>query len=193
MKKILFVIMVVALLPMTGCGPIIGQLMRLSEGIKDFKVIGGNLNQIQVGSNLLVVGPFSKAPGAYYFSRGDDAAAFPNNLEETGLFNTDLYIGPKFSNDDKVSSLRHKSGEQISQELNLKNAPDYIMYGTILERDTIVAPTRGIIMQVGYRLEFVNLSNKSSVTIEVTVKDHFKDCIATLTTEIAKQIKAANK
>ena len=192
MKKILLVIIAItSLLPLTGCGPIIGQVMRLSEGVKDFKVIHGNLNQIHVGSNLLVVGPFAKAPGAYYLSRGDDAAAFPEAIKKTGLFKTDLYIGPKFTNNDKVNALRHKSGIQISQELNLSQVPDYIMYGTILDRDTIVAPTRGLIMQVGYRLEFVNLENKSSVVIEVAVKDHFRDCIATVAEEIARQIRVS--
>ena len=94
MNKILLLIVAVTLLPLSGCGPIIGQLMRLSEGVKDFNVIQGDLKQLQGGGNLLVVGPFAKAPGAYYLSRGDDAAAFPESIRKTGLFTTDLYIGP---------------------------------------------------------------------------------------------------
>lgn len=191
MKRILSIFIALSLLSLSGCGPIIGQLMRASEGVKDFKVIHGNLGQLQVGSNLLVVGPFAKAPGAYYFSRGDDAAAFPEAINKTGLFKTELYVGLKFTDGDKLSSLRHMSGKQLSQELSLTNVPDYIMYGTILERDTIVAPTRGIIMRVGYRLEFLNLADKSSVVVEVTVKEPFRDCITTVATEIAKQTNAA--
>ena len=191
MKKIVLLLVAASLLSLSGCGPIIGQLMRVSEGVQSFQVIHGNLNQLKAGSNLLVVGPFDKAKGAYYLSRGDDAAAFPEAIKETGLFKTDLYIGPKFTNRDKINSLRHMSGKQISQELNLKNVPDYIMYGTILERDTIVAPTRGLIMRVGYRLEFVNLENKSSVVILVTVKKPFRDCIAAIAGEVAKQVNTA--
>lgn len=191
MKRILLVFVALSLLSLSGCGPIIGQLMRASEGVKDFKVIHGDLAQLQAGGNLLVVGPFAKAPGAYYFSRGDDAAAFPEAIRKTGLFATELYIGPKFTDRDKVNSLRHLSGQQIRRELSLGSEPDVIMYGTILERDTIVAPTRGIIMRVGYRLEFVNLADKSSVVVEVTVKEPFRDCITAAAAEVAKQANAA--
>lgn len=192
MKKILLLLAAVSiLLPLSGCGPIIGQLMRLSEGLKNFQVIHGSLDQLKAGSNLLVVGPFAKEPGAYYLSRGDDAAAFPEAINKTGLFKTALYIGPKFTNTDKINALRHQTGEQIRQDLKLQDTPDYIMYGTILERDTIVAPTRGLIMQVGYRLEIVNLQDKSSVVVEVTVKDNFRDCIPAVAAALAKQVNAA--
>ena len=51
-----------------------------------------------------------------------------------------------------------------------------------------MAPTRGLIMQVGYRLEFVKLEDRSSVVIEVTVKEHFRDCITAVAAEVAKQV-----
>jgi hypothetical protein len=76
---------------------------------------------------------------------------------------------------------------QLKAEFNLKNEPDLVMFGTVLERETIVAPTRGIIMQVGYRLEFYNPATNGSTIIEITVKKHFKDCIKLVVSEIIRR------
>lgn len=169
----------------TSCGPVIGQLMRMSEGIKDFNVSAGKLSDLKKGQNLLVVGPFDKTDKAFYIARGDEAAAFPVEFEKTGFFKAESYIGNKYKDiSEMTSAIRSKSAADLKRDLGLKRQPDVIMFGTILERETIVAPTRGIIMSVGYRLEFFNLKTKSSTIVEVSVKDHFSKCIARVAQEI---------
>lgn len=69
LKRIAVLMPLVMLL--SSCGPIIGQMMRFSEGVKDFKVVEGDLAVLSRGRNILVVGPFDKVPGAYYIARGD--------------------------------------------------------------------------------------------------------------------------
>ena len=47
--------------------------------------------------------------------------------------------------------------------------------GTITYRDTIVAPTRGVVMEVAYTLEWVKLDSGESVVMEVEAQDMFQD------------------
>ncbi|HSH12992.1 MAG TPA: hypothetical protein VLA15_04560, partial [Desulfurivibrionaceae bacterium] len=68
-----------------------------------------------------------------------------------------------------------------------------VMFGTVLSRETIVAPTRGIIMEVGYRLEFYNPANGQSTVVEITVHEHVKDCIKLVVEELANRAAAAKK
>ena len=86
-----------------------------------------------------------------------------------------------------VSSIRSKSFAQLKNEMGLQAESGLVLFGTILARDTIVAPTRGIIMRVGYRLELFNPANNGSTVIEITVKDHFKDCAKLVVAEMLRQ------
>lgn len=168
-----------------SCGPIIGQMMRLSEGVKSFRVVEGDLGILKQERKILVVGPFAKAPGAYYIARGDEAAAFAQELNNNPPLRADIYMGGRYGDlEATASAVRAMGGSRMQSELGISFAPDLIMTGTILERETIVAPTRGIIMQVGYRLEFFDPASKQKTVVEIVVKDHFKDCVKTVVGEL---------
>ncbi len=171
-----------------SCGPLMGQLMRMSEGVKSFEVTAGQLSDLKPGQNLLVIGPFAKTDTAYYIARGDEASAFPREFEKTGFFKAESHLEFKYNDINEMNSaLRSKSAAALRDDLGLQRTPDIIMFGTILDRDTIVAPMRGIIMRVSYRLEFFNVETKSSTIVEVTVKDRFRDCISRVAQEVVKR------
>ncbi len=176
------------LLVLSSCGPIIGQLMKASEGVKDFRVISGNLAELKTARNILVVGPFAKAPGAYYIARGDEAGLFFQEINNTDELRAELYIGKRYGDlTEMVSAIRSKSSVQLKNELGLQNEPDLVLFATILERETIVAPARGIIMRVGYRLELFNPATNGSTVVEIIVKEHFKDCVKLVVGEMLRQ------
>ena len=180
------------MLLLSSCGPIIGQMMKMSEGVKDFKVVGGDNASLSQGRNILVVGPFDKAPGAYYIARGDEAGMFFQEFNNNGFFKSELHIGNRYGDlQEAASSIRSKSAAQLKAAFGLEASPDLVMFGTILERETIVAPTRGIIMQVSYRLEFFDTASSASTIIEITIKDHFKDCVKLVISEIIRQAEIA--
>jgi len=185
-RKLVFILPLLLLI--TSCGPLIGQVMRLSEGIKEVRLIEGDLASLSKGQNLLVVGPFAKTPEAFYIARGDEAAGFQVEFNRREYFNSELYMGNRYGDLQAMfSSLRVTGASQLKDELNLKKSPDLLMFGTVLERETIVAPTRGIIMQVTYRLEFFAPDGGSKTVIEISVRDHFKDCIKTVVGEIIRR------
>ena len=114
-----------------------------------------------------------------------------NHFQEINALNNvsgELYMGRKYGDlPEMVSSLRSLGQDSLKKDLNLKAKPDLLLFGTILERETIVAPMRGIIMQVAYRLEFYDPSNRASTIVEVKVKEHFKDCTKVIVSEIIRQ------
>ena len=106
------------LLLLSSCGPIIGQLMKVSEGVKDFRVISGNLAELDKARNILVVGPFAKAPGAYYIARGDEAGMFSQEINNTDNLHAELYIGNRYGDlAEMVSSIKSKSSAQLKKEI----------------------------------------------------------------------------
>jgi hypothetical protein len=186
------IILIPFLLILSSCGPIIGQMMKMSEGVKYFKVVAGDISILDRGKNVLVVGPFDKESGAYHIAQGADAAMFFNEITEAKYMDAELYIGRKYGDlSEMVSSLRSMEQATIMKELHLQAEPDLLMFGTIIERATIVAPARGIIMEVAYRLEFYDPASKASTVVEVKVKEHFKDCIKLIVSEIVRQTAAA--
>jgi hypothetical protein len=42
-------------------------------------------------------------------------------------------------------------------------------------------------MRVSYRLELFNPATNASTVVEITVKDHFRDCIKLVVTEMLRQ------
>ena len=182
------IILIPFLIMLSSCGPIIGQMMKMSEGVKYFKVVAGDISVVNGKENVLVVGPFIKLPGAYHIATGDDAAMFFQEINALNDVNGELYIGRKYGDlPEMVSSLRSLGQETIMKEMNLKVKPDLLLFGTIMERKTIVAPMRGIIMQVAYRLEFYDPASRASTIVEVKVKEHFKDCTKVIVSEIIHQ------
>ncbi|NTV12490.1 MAG: hypothetical protein HGA96_00930 [Desulfobulbaceae bacterium] len=181
------------LLSLVACGPIIGQLMRAADGVKNFRVVSGDLASLRKGLHILVVGPFDMAPGAWEISRGDDAAFFLMELNRASFFSAELHMGDRYAKAAKsVAEAKAKSAAQLKADYALEAEPDVLMFATVLSRETIVAPTRGIIMEVGYRLEFYNPTTTKSTVVEIAVREHFKDCLKLVVDELARQVVAAS-
>lgn len=191
LKRLLLVVPL--LLTLVSCGPLIGQLMRAADGVKNFQVVSGDLATMRKGQQILVVGPFDMAPGAWEIARGDEAALFSTEFDRAGFFNAELYMGDRYAKASKIfAELKSKSAAQLKADYALEVEPDVVMFGTVLSRETIVAPTRGIIMEVAYRLEFFNPGIGNSTVVEVKVHEHFKNCIKVVVEELARRVVAAS-
>lgn len=190
MKRLLLVVPL--LLSLVSCGPIIGQLMRMADGVKNFQVVKGDLAALKKGKKILVIGPFETAPGAWEIARGDDAVFFYNEFNRAGFFPAELHMGDRYGKAAKaVVEVKGKSAAQLKVDYQLEGEPGLVMFGTVLSRETIVAPTRGIIMEVGYRLEFYNPADGKSAVVEINVHEHIKDCIKLVVEELALRAAAA--
>lgn len=190
MKRLLLIMPL--LLSLVSCGPIIGQLMRMADGVKNFQVVQGDLAALGKGQKILVVGPFETAPGAWDIARGDDAVFFYNEFNRAGYYPAELHMGDRYGRAAKtVAEVKAKSAAQMKTDYQLENAPELVMFGTVLSRETIVAPTRGLIMEVGYRLEFYKPADGKSTVVEITVHEHVKDCIKLVVEELAHRAAAA--
>lgn len=187
------VLLVPLLLSLVSCGPIIGQMMRMADGVKNFQVVSGDLATLRKGQHILVVGPFDTAPGAWDIARGDEAATFPMEMNRAGFFTAELHMGDRYGKASKVvAEVKGKTAAQMKNDYELEAEPEMVMFGTVLSRETIVAPTRGIIMEVTYRLEFYNPATAKSTMVIITVHEHFKDCIKVVVEELARRVVAAS-
>lgn len=178
-----------SILVLAGCGPIIGSFMVAGGGVKDFQVLEGSAKSLTPGANLLVLGPLDKTERAYYICRGDEAAKFTSEINASGLFKADFHLADRYADNALFfASLKQKTPATIQQELGLSSPPDILLTGVVLHRSTVAAPTRGVLMDVGYRLEFYDLKSKQKVTFEVEVKNLFQDCITDVVSELLTQI-----
>lgn len=189
MKRILLIMPL--LLALVSCGPIIGQLMRVADGVKSFQVVKGDLAALKKGQRILVVGPFDLASGAWDVARGDEAVFFYNEFNLAKHYTAELHMGDRYGKAAKtVAEVKAKNAAQMKADYQLEGEPGLVMFGTVLSRETIVAPTRGIIMEVGYRLEFYNPADGKSTVVEVTVHEHVKNCIKLVVEELAHRAAA---
>lgn len=179
------------LLSLVACGPLVGQLMRMADGVKSFQVQSGDLASLRKGAHILVVGPFDLAPGAWEIARGDEAAMFVNEFNRAGFFNAELHAGDRCGKASKnFAEAKAKSAAQLKADYGLEAEPDVLLFATVMDRDTIVAPTRGMIMEVAYRLEFFSLATNTSTVVRITVREHFKECIKLTVEELARRVVA---
>jgi hypothetical protein len=177
------------LLLLAGCGPIIGAAMVAGGGVKDFTVVDGQLQALRPGAQLLVVGPFDKTPQAYYICRGEEAAEFVSAFNTNGLFQADFHLAERFTdNTSWLKELKEKSPEQIQAELKLDRTPELLLTGVILHRSTVAAPAQGVLMRVGYRLQFYDLRSRQTTAIDIEVKDIFQDCVAAAANALAEKL-----
>ena len=173
-----FYLIIASLLFLSSCGPIIGGAMVAGNGVKDFQVVRGDLSSIRTGSHLAVLGPFATTESSFEICRGEEAAAFTNNFNKTGLFISELAMNNRLSETIPHSSdWRKSSPEEVQKALGLSNSPDLVMSATILSREMVPAPARGIIMKVGYRLDFLDLNSDQETSIEITVQQMFQDAV----------------
>jgi hypothetical protein len=177
------------LLFLTACGPMIGGMMVAGNGIKDFKVIQGDLATLAMGSQVVVLGPFDKTDQAFYICRGEDAATFASAFNQFGLFSAELDVDTRFPEKPPVTAqFKGRTSSDVQQALGLKKAPDLVMSGTILSRSMTAAPANGVIMTSNYRLEILKLSDGQTTVIEITVQDMFQDVIPSAVKHLAEQM-----
>ena len=174
---------------LASCGPILGQLAKVSEGVKSFDVTKGKVSTLKSVKNLLVVGPFTKGDKGRYICRGEDAMILNDEFNRTGLFKSAVFIERDADKaDSQKAALMAKSGDALKSELGLKSAPDTLLFGTILYRDTTIAPSRGIVMDLKLKLEFYNVSSKKTTTVIIHAKELSRDLTAALVAELKKHL-----
>ena len=182
----LFVLLSCALL-MSGCGLIYGQLTKVGDGIKSFSVIQGDLAGLKGGGDLLVYAPFAKTDQAFYVARGDDATRFAVSLKKNGLFRPEFLLERDLDDVEKTAQkLRGMTAVEVQSFAAMQHAPRMILFGTLLKRSASVAPTRGVLMDTTYKLEFFNIATRKSTIIEVQVRDLAENC----TDAVVRDLKA---
>jgi hypothetical protein len=187
MRILRLVLVALVCIPLSSCGPIIGNLMAAGGGLKSFEVVSGELSSIEAGAELVIVAPFLKGPDGSYLSRGDDAAELMDAFNESGAFKASIYFDGDYNNlNANTAKLRGLDPEGLKAAMGLKAAPRYILIGTIQGRNTTVAPTRGVMMQVSYTLEIIDPKAGESAKVEVDTKDFYRK----VAPGIAEELKA---
>lgn len=184
MKKLVALILLPMLL--TACGPIIGQLMRMSEGV-EVKNVSGSLPRMKEGATVLVYGPFAKTQEAYFVARGEETDRFAEELVRHGL-RSEGYVAPHNEKTLSLDVLRTMTPEGLRDTLKLAVAPDYLLTGTLLRRSSTVAPTRGIVMDEAYALDLLDLRSGGTSRLEIAVRGLAQDNISDITTELVRKV-----
>jgi len=167
----------------------IGGMMVAGNGIKDFKVIQGNLSALAMGSQVAVLGPFDKTDQAFYICRGEEAAAFASAFNQFGLFSAELDVDTRFPETlPEAAQFKGRTSADVQKALGLQKTPDIVMSGTILSRGMTAAPANGVIMTASYRLEFLNLADGQTTVIEISVQDMFQDVVPSAVKHLAEQM-----
>lgn len=188
MKNRLFLLLIVLPL-LAACGPIWGQMMRLQEGLKSLEVKEGELGVLRPGARIVVLGPFAKAAGAFEICRGDDAAAFAEQLTRHG-FVAELSLAKEGPDPrQRVALLAGKSPDVLQKELGLAGPPELLLSGTLLARDMTVAPARGVVLDEAFRLEFSDASGKRRLVVEAAVRELAGKGISRVIEELARRRK----
>lgn len=185
MKRFLVLLLVVPLL--ASCGPIYGQLMRLQEGIKEFQIVSGPLETLRPRASIVIAAPFTKRPEAYFICRNDDPISFADHLQARGYKTSLTFEEDPAQVAAADAKLRSRSALELQQELHLDAPPDLILFGTLLKRETTVAPLRGVVMEQAFRLEFFDLATRTSTVVEIAARTLAQDSIATMVEELVRR------
>lgn len=169
MKKILL-LCVFSVFFLSGCGPIIGQFMAAGEGLSSFEVTSGQPPQLRAQASILVFGPFAKSDEAFYICRGEDAAKFSDEFIRHGL-TSELYLAHGSAGRVTLEEAKKMSPETLRTALGLKAAPDYLLSGTLTQRQMTVAPAHGVIMSEAYTLDLLDLHTQGTSHYRAVVKD----------------------
>lgn len=195
-----YFLLLASLILLTSCvGPLYGQAMKLSEGLKSYEVVKGDIAELKKVKNLLVVGPFlgtgeehhmciPKAEGTFPFtsdiifiSKHNDAQRFAAGLEKAGLFDTELYLEVYYDRIEATTKrLRAMSRQEMQNEFKLKTLPEMVLFGVVKKINHKIAPLRGIIIDVEYLLEFYNPETRQSIVIDVAVFEMFNEDLNTI-------------
>lgn len=163
---------------LSACGPMMGSMMVASNGVKNFDVVHGQLQNLQPGTRLAVLGPFATTPSSFEICRGEEAAIFTSTFNQTGLFTAELAMSSRLVEDSpQVADWRGQTAAAIQQKLALQKTPDFLMSAVILYREMVPAPTKGIVMKVGYRLDFLALKSGQESSVEIQVQEMFQAAV----------------
>jgi len=185
----LLLLVSLVLLPIAGCGLIYGQLSKSGDGVKSFAVIQGDLARLKGGGELLVYAPFAKTEQAFYIARGEEAASFATRLKEHGLFTTEFLFERDVDDVEKTAQkLRGMSAAEIKAFAGMAAPPRLILFGTLVERSETVAPSRGVLMDITYRLEFYEIATRESTILEVQVSGLAEECVTMVVKDLAKRL-----
>lgn len=188
MKTKFFLAMAAAFL-LSACGPIIGGIMTASNGIKEFRVVNGNLAALRAGARVAVLGPFATTPASFEICRGEEAAGFAASFNQTGLFAAELAMANRLAKPaPRSADWRGRTPADVQQALELRTPPEVLMSATILHREMVAAPAQGVIMKVGYRLDFLDLISGQVTTVEIAVQEMFQDAVPTTVDELARRM-----
>lgn len=185
MKKMRLLTALAVLLVLSACGPIYSVVSKASEGIRDFKVVEGDLSMLKPGGQLLVYGPFDKTEQAYYIAKGEDAAQFAASFDQTGFQRSELHIEKNFAQlEQTAQQMRGSNAARIKEDYGLEAEPDTILFGTLVERGPVtVVPFRAVFLTT-YRLEFFDVASGTSSVVEVQVKMRYEEIIPSIVEEI---------
>lgn len=175
MKKLLFAFLLSSFI-VSGCGPIIGQMMVSGDGLKSFEVVSGQTPQVSSDASILVFGPFAKTDAAFYICRGEDAAKFSDEFIRHGL-GSELYLAHGSAGRITLAAAKKMSAEELRMALGLTATPDYILSGTLTRRKMTVAPAKGVILDEAYDLEFLDLRTQATSRYRAAVKDLAQETI----------------
>lgn len=171
-------ILILAVIPflLCSCGIIIGSVMTAGGGVDSIEVVSGDAAKFHSGKNLLMVAPFQLGDDGYYVSRGDDAANLVKAMNGAKLFNAKMLFGMDYDNLAAVTQkYKAMSAQKLQKAAKLESPPDYLLTATILSRDTIVAPMQGVMMEVSYRFELLELQTGEVLVVEVEAEDLFRE------------------
>lgn len=81
-----------------------------------------------------------------------------------------------------------QSPAAVQQAMGLARTPDLLMSATILHREMVAAPAQGVLMKVGYRLDFLELASGQTVSVEVSLQELFQEAVPATVNELAKHL-----
>jgi hypothetical protein len=205
-----YLLLLASLLLLSACGPLYGQMMKFSEGLKSYEVLRGDPAELKKARNLLVVGPFLNADDEHhmclpkeggtfpftaeiiFISKHNDAQRFAAGFERAGLFETELYLDLYYDRTEETAKrLKRMSASEMQTELNLKQIPELILFGTVRKLEHKIAPLRGVIVDVDYELEFYNPGSGQSTVIAVSVFEMFNEDLNTIIRAIKNSLASA--
>lgn len=181
------------LLAVSACGPIIGQLQRLGEGVQEFRVVEGDLRDFAAARQVLVYAPFTKGERGSWVVRGEDEASLAEGFAKEGLFATQFFLERDLAKAREILASLPADPAGVKARLGLAAEPDAILTGVILERETIVAPLRGLVLALRYRLTLRSLVTGRSATVEIAVKDILSDeALKAVVQELTRRVRQAS-
>lgn len=191
MKTHRFAAIVLLGLVLTGCGAVLGQIMGATTGVKDFRVVQGDVREFGAVKTVLVFAPFEKAEGAWAICRGEDEALLAQGLAKEGMYQAEYYLERDLDAPAAtLKTLQSETPERIRESLKLKAAPEAILSGVLLARDETVAPTVGVIQDLRLRLDLRTLATGKTSSVEIAVRALHRDLLPMIAKELHRRAAA---